>query len=156
VAFQSSAETLRQYETKTSYVLKDEFKEEIYNVTVDSVLVHHGDTVSSVRFGKEPGTLLSASFDFTVCLWKQDTETGVWGVQSTMGAMTGNKHAYFDALFLSPDAILAYTFTGALHLWMRNPEGYWTSHKTVNGHFAEVCDLEWDAEGHFLVTCSLD
>ena len=47
--------------------------------------------------------LLSASYDFTVCIWKEDLETELWSVESTLGAMTGNKHAYFGALFLEDD-----------------------------------------------------
>jgi hypothetical protein len=59
---------------------------------------------------------LSSSFDFTVCVWKADLETGVWSVESTLGAMQGNKHAYFGALFLQDDLeIIAFTFNGALH-----------------------------------------
>ena len=44
--------------------------------------------------------LLSSSFDFTVCVWKADLETSVWSVESTLGAMQGNKHAYYGAQFL--------------------------------------------------------
>jgi hypothetical protein len=43
--------------------------------------------------------LLSSSFDFTVCLWSLN-EDDQWSVISTLGAMTGNKHAYFGAQFL--------------------------------------------------------
>jgi hypothetical protein len=69
--------------------------------------------------------LLSSSFDFTVCVWKSD-RGGVWSVESTLGAMQGNKHAYFGAQFLRSDAeILAYTFSGAMHQW-RRVEGRWT------------------------------
>jgi hypothetical protein len=51
-----------------------------------------------------------------VCVWKADLETGVWSVESTLGAMQGNKHAYFGALFLKDDLeIIAFTFNGAFH-----------------------------------------
>jgi hypothetical protein len=44
--------------------------------------------------------LLSSSFDFTVCVWECELESKQWNVISTLGAMTGNKHAYFGACFL--------------------------------------------------------
>jgi hypothetical protein len=60
-------------------------------------------------------TLLSSSFDFTVSLFRAD-ENEQWQVESTLGALVGNKHAYFGAIFLgSQTEILAYTFGGALH-----------------------------------------
>jgi len=64
--------------------------------------------------------LLSSSFDFTVALWGADLSTEAWSIQSTLGALVGNKHAYFGAIFLIDDnSILAYTYGGALHLWRR-------------------------------------
>lgn len=40
----------------------------------------------------------------------------IWNVESTLGAMVGNKHAYFGAIFLGDDQkILAYTYNGAMH-----------------------------------------
>jgi hypothetical protein len=68
--------------------------------------------------------LLSSSFDFSVCFWKieadynaDENETnGNFVVESTLGAMVGNKHAFFGALFLQDSQnILAYTYGGAIH-----------------------------------------
>jgi len=70
--------------------------------------------------------LISCSFDFTVCVWKADQQTGVWSVESTLGAMQGNKHAYYGAQFLNDDKeIIAYTFNGAMHQWKKSQEGRW-------------------------------
>jgi len=64
--------------------------------------------------------LLSSSFDFTVVFWECDTTTEVWSAESTLGALVGNKHAFFGAMFLgSTDQILAYTYGGAMHQWTR-------------------------------------
>ena len=50
-------------------------------------------------------------------VWKSD-ESGLWQVDSTLGAMAGNKHAFFGAVFLEDDKqILAYTYNGAMHRW---------------------------------------
>lgn len=96
---------LTQYESKTSFVLQDEQESKVYNITLESVLNSHQDSVSSVRWGSlvhEPKSLddfclLSSSFDFTVFVWKADPETSVWNVETRLGAMQGNKHAYFGA-----------------------------------------------------------
>ena len=114
--------------TKTSYVLSLE-GERVYNFTLESVLQHHQEAVSSLEWGvpsqmlaeKRPLRLddlrlLSSSFDFTVCVWWADPQTEAWSVESTLGALVGNKHAYFGAMYLEDtDQILAYTYGGAMH-----------------------------------------
>ena len=99
----------------------------MFNITLESVLQQHSDAISSVEFGIRSDTptnsenplhaycLISSSFDFNVCIWKPD-ETGLWSVETTLGAMVGNKHAFFGAKFLEDDKmILAYTYNGAFH-----------------------------------------
>jgi len=50
-------------------------------------------------------------------VWKPD-ETGMWSVDSTLGAMAGNKHAFYGAQFLEDDQqIMAITYNGAFHQW---------------------------------------
>lgn len=163
---------LQKYESKTSFILKDELETKVYNITLESVLTGHQESVSSVTWGihndrheeskQSPSQLsdfclLSCSFDFTVCVWKPDQETGIWSVESTLGAMQGNKHAYYGAQFLSDDQeILAYTFNGAMHQWKRNQEGRWIPQLTIKGHFGEVTDLDWDQHQVSLITCSQD
>lgn len=98
---------------------------QMYNITLESVIQHHQDAVSSVCWQTEAEegkitdlVLLSSSFDFTVALWKADELTEAWGIDSTLGALIGNKHAYFGAIFLSDSKnILAYTYGGAMHQW---------------------------------------
>jgi len=95
---------LQKYESKTSFIIQDESESVIFNITLDSVLSSHQDSVSSIKWGyvyKNDGSfdrfcLLSASFDFTVCVWKPDVD-GLWSIDSTLGAMAGNKHAFYGA-----------------------------------------------------------
>jgi WD40 repeat protein len=87
-------ETLRQtnitiydeYKTKTSYVIHTE-NEQYYNITLDSVLSGHEDSVSSVRWGYIVSelVLLSSSFDFTVGLWKYNQEHVYTDLNRTSG-----------------------------------------------------------------------
>lgn len=157
---------LKQYESKTSFVLQDDEEGQVYNITLESVLAHHQEAVSSVQWGgltQTPASLndfclLSSSFDFTVCVWKPDVDSGVWSVESTLGAMQGNKHAYYGAQFIKADQeIIAYTFNGAMHQWKRTGEsGKWVPQLTIKGHFGEVTDLDWDQHQASLITCSQD
>ena len=108
-------EWMKQFETKTSFVLRDS-NDIAYNFSLESVLQHHQEAISSVCW-QIPGAvraenrpllisdlrLLSSSFDFNVSLWEADGETEAWSVESTLGAMVGNKHAFFGAIFLNND-----------------------------------------------------
>lgn len=73
---------IAKYQSKTSYILDlGDDSEQVYNVSLYSVLVNHGDAVSSVEWNLIDPTaqlkqitiddisLLSSSFDFTVCIW---------------------------------------------------------------------------------------
>ena len=104
---------MKQFETKTSIVFKDSH-DVAYNFSLESVLQHHQEAISSVCWQvpnsiKAEGRplnindlrLLSSSFDFNVSLWEADRETEAWSVESTLGAMVGNKHAFFGAMFLN-------------------------------------------------------
>lgn len=112
----------KQFETKTSFVLKLA-NNVFYNIKLESVIQHHQEAVSSVAWTtcQHDGlitdlVLLSSSFDFTVALWKADAVTEAWSIDSTLGALVGNKHAFFGAIFLQDhDNILAYTYGGAMH-----------------------------------------
>lgn len=70
VDYKSSEEYLKRYESKTSFVLKDVYKEAVYTITLDSVLINHSKAVSSIVW--MGNKLLSSSFDFTVAVWDID------------------------------------------------------------------------------------
>ena len=74
----------KKYQTKTSFVMDLGEEEALYNFTLESVIVHHAEPVSSVVWGVQADhkegeplklkdlILLSSSFDFSVCLWMAD------------------------------------------------------------------------------------
>ncbi len=68
-------EIFEQYKTKTSYVLKVD-NGKFYNIILDSVLLGHDESVSSIKWAVEKRknsenlVLLSSSFDFTIGLWR--------------------------------------------------------------------------------------
>ena len=135
----------------------------IYNIVLESVIQHHQEAVSSVQWALTEGNafsslvLMSSSFDFTVALWRPDP-SGAWSVESTLGALVGNKHAYFGAIFLgNANHILANTYGGAMHQWSReDSENSWKTQLTIKGHFGPVCDLDWDQHNLSLITASND
>jgi elongator complex protein 2 len=60
---------------------------------------------------------------------------------------------------LDTDNILAYTYNGAMHYWQKSVKDEsetWTPKLTIKGHHGEVNDLDWDPNGHFLLTTSSD
>ena len=64
-----------EYKSKTSYIIKMEKDNnndiEYYNITLESILSGHEDSVSSVQWCKmdEKWCILSSSFDFSVGIW---------------------------------------------------------------------------------------
>ena len=89
---------IEQYQSKTSYLLKlsDDNTAPVYNVALESVLINHQSSVSSVEWAATDEALkrskdaedvclpvksindlqlLSSSFDFTVCLWNIDEDS---------------------------------------------------------------------------------
>lgn len=72
--------------------------------------------------------------------------------------MTGNKHAYFGAIFLdNENSIISYTYTGALYYYTREKSSdIYKSCPIVHGHFGAVTEIAWDKEGKYLLTTSQD
>lgn len=154
-----------EYKSKTSYVIKTD-KDEYFNLILESVLSGHEESVSSVRWGYETSysnarpILLSSSFDFTVGIWKYDSDNNIWNRDVTLGEMVGNKHAFFSAIFIENNSsVLAYTYNGAFYLWRKKDEGKVLEYKSepvIHGHFNTVSDLSFDPSNSFVITTSED
>ena len=52
--------------------------------------------------------------------------------------------------------ILAYSYTGSLHLWWNKDEAYWSSAPAPSGHYDSVRDLTWSPNGSYLLTTGYD
>ena len=151
-----------EYKSKTSYVIQtkiNERKTEYYNITLDSVLSGHEDSVSSVQWGKidENFVILSSSMDFSIGIWTFDKKYNIWDKTYSLGEMIGNKHSFFYATFLnSYKEVLAYSFHGALYYWKMNEEGKYQENPVIHGHFDIVSDIRWDPFNNILFSCSHD
>ena len=157
-----------EYKSKTSYVIKVEKDEnntnlieyDYYNITLESILQGHEDSVSSIQWEKvdeENYYILSSSFDYTVSIWVFDKKHNMWNKEYTLGEMIGNKHQFFYATFLdSYKNILAYSYNGAFYNWKMNNENQYESNLIIHGHFNSVNDIKWDPSKNILFSCSKD
>ncbi|CAH2283887.1 elongator complex 2 [Pelobates cultripes] len=139
-----------------------------YAVTLESVLAGHENAVYAVHWQPsflkdgsivQPMSLLSASMDKTMILWRPDAECGVWLEQVRVGEVGGNTLGFFGCQF-SPDnsMILAHAFHGALHMWKQNSakQDEWMPVVVISGHFNSVQGLRWDPDGNFVITVGSD
>lgn len=133
---------------------------ELYSVSLESVLQGHEGWVSSVHWNKsgEKLQLLSSSADKTLIVWMPDND-GIWSERVRTGEVGGNGFGFFGAKF-SPNgsSIIGHAYYGSLHRWTRDSENdrLWSPSIVTSGHFAEVQDLVWEPQGKFLVTVSHD
>ncbi|XP_072041091.1 elongator complex protein 2-like [Amphiura filiformis] len=146
-----------------------------FAVSLESVMAGHEQWVYEVHWQPaiysgstsrhQEMCLLSASMDKTMIIWRPDEESGVWLDQVRVGEVGGNTLGLYGCQF-SPDgmSIMAHGFQGAIHLWTKlanqNTESQvaerWSPSVAVGGHYDGVQDLDWDPEGTFLVSVSVD
>eukprot|EP00743_Colponemidia_sp_Colp-15_P000855 GILK01000943.1.p1 GENE.GILK01000943.1~~GILK01000943.1.p1 ORF type:complete len:632 (-),score=154.96 GILK01000943.1:158-1855(-) len=108
----------------------------------------------------QPMSLVSASMDRSMMIWKPDPESGIWSAHVTVGLLSGHALGFLGGMF-STDAryILSHGYNGAFHLWKNegDEERYdWRPQVVISGHFNEVEDLDWDPSGNYLVSVSAD
>ena len=123
-----------------------------YTVTTDTILSGHDDKVFGVRWSS-PNELLTASMDKTMIFWEQ--KDNFWSESVRVGEVGGNTLGFLGCALSSHGAFLGYTFSGALHLWSKNSDT-WSHGVVCGGHFGPVQDLDWDPQGHYLVSTSQD
>lgn len=134
--------------------------DELFSVSLESVLQGHEGWVSSVHWHKTESTLqlLSSSADKTLIIWTPDSD-GIWTEKVRTGEVGGNGFGFFGAKF-SPDgkSIIGHAYYGSLHRWNRDADNdrLWSPAIVASGHFAAVQDLVWEPHGKFLVTVSHD
>ena len=125
-----------------------------YNVTLDAVLYGHDDWVYSCRWcplqttpnttQTQPLSLLSASMDKTMILWKPDPVTGVWLEHVRVGEVGGNTLGLYGGIFHPGGRIiLAHGYQGSLHLWKKkstekDEAELWHPIVAPSGHFGPV------------------
>ncbi|KAI9356210.1 quinon protein alcohol dehydrogenase-like superfamily [Zopfochytrium polystomum] len=157
----------RQLSTKAHLVEARNRKK--YMIMFDALLIGHDDWVHSVAWEParmnlegayhQPLSLVSASADKSVIIWRPDRRNSVWVTDVRLGEVGGTSFGYYGARF-SPDGtcLLAHGYHGAVQLWSSESAGslLWKPTVGLGGHFKSVEGLSWSPSGNFVVSTSLD
>lgn len=140
-----------------------------YQVSLESLLIGHEDWVYSVEWqpplmlnGSEyhqPMSILSASMDKTMMIWRPERTTGIWVNAVTVGELSHSALGFYGGHWASDgESILAHGYGGSFHMW-RNigvDAENWQPQKVPSGHFASVSDVAWARSGEYLLSVSHD
>ncbi|XP_078432855.1 elongator protein 2 isoform X3 [Wolffia australiana] len=142
-----------------------------YQVSLESLLIGHEDWVYSVQWHPLlPGStclvqrdqslsILSASMDKTMMIWRPEKTTGIWVNAVTVGELSHCALGFYGAHWgPNGDSILAHGYGGSFHLW--NNAGCdhenWIPKKVPSGHFGAVSDVSWARSGEYFLSVSHD
>jgi len=146
-------------------------------VTFSALLPGHDDWVFTVNFHPcNPESLLSASADASLIIWRPEDTSGIWipetrlgEVSSLKGATTaqGSTGGFWGGLWSrNGDAVFSWGKTGGWRAWWLEDgdseggesEGVkrWLQRNAVGGATRSVKDISWDEQGRWLVSVSLD
>ncbi|XP_010932527.2 elongator complex protein 2 isoform X1 [Elaeis guineensis] len=155
----------------TSYIEGPVFviRSACYQVSLESLLVGHEDWVYSAEWqpplmlnGSEyhqPMSILSASMDKTMMIWRPERTTGIWVNVVTVGELSHSALGFYGGHW-APDgeSILAHSYGGSFHMWRNTgtDSENWQLKKVPSGHFASVSDIAWARSGEYLLSVSHD
>ena len=157
--------------TETIFAIDDKDSTEhkkYFSVQIETILSGHEDKIFGLHWrnritnemNEEPNlSLLSCSMDKTMIVWKQtEDQDGVWTDSVRVGEVGGNTLGFLGCQFgPENEQLLAYSFNGALHLWSYSSKNcIWKPGVAIAGHFSPVEDLDWERQGRYFVTVSLD
>lgn len=142
-----------------------------YQVSLESLLIGHEDWVYSVEWQPplgmpvdgndcfQPQSILSASMDKTMMIWRPERTTGIWVNAVTVGELSHCALGFYGGHW-GPhgDSILAHGYGGAFHMWKNvgiNSEN-WQPQTVPSGHYAAVSDFSWSRSGEYILSVSHD
>lgn len=142
-----------------------------YQVSLESLLIGHEDWVYSVEWQPpsvssgvegsyfQPMSILSASMDKTMMIWKPERTTGLWMNVVTVGELSHCALGFYGGHW-SPtgSSIIAYGYGGSFHLWKNvgSDSDNWQPQRVPSGHFAAVTDIAWARSGKYVLSVSYD
>ncbi|PVU89924.1 hypothetical protein BB559_004865 [Furculomyces boomerangus] len=138
-----------------------------YSLEVESILSGHDGWIHSVNWQSPISSvddlqIVTASGDQSVLLWKPEADSGVWESEVKLGEVGGSNFGFFSAI-LSDDGntVVAIEYHGSLHVW-RNVnknskfDSQWVQDVAPTGHFESVEDIQWEPNGRYLLSHSID
>lgn len=145
----------------------------MWQVSLESLLVGHEDWVYSVKWQPpskisiddnndcwvQPQSILSASMDKTMMIWRPESKTGIWVNEVTVGELSHSALGFYGGLWgPTGDSILAHGYGGSFHLWknMGMSSEQWQPQLVPSGHSAAVLDLGWAKSNQFILSASHD
>ncbi|OKL56929.1 hypothetical protein UA08_07894 [Talaromyces atroroseus] len=142
-----------------------------YSVTFEALLLGHEDWIYTVNWNPSTDAknaqLLSASADNSLTIWEQDPTTGVWVTIERMGELsvqkgstsaTGSTGGFWIGLW-SPDGkqVVSLARTGSWRAWAYDEDlDIWQQRLGISGHVRSVNDIQWEANGAYLLSTSSD
>lgn len=142
-----------------------------YQISLESLLIGHEDWVYSVEWQPplaadvegspyyQPQSILSASMDKTMMIWKPEKKSGIWMNVVTVGELSHCALGFYGGHW-SPDglSILAHGYGGSFHLWKNVGVDFddWKPQKVPSGHFAAVTDVAWGRSSDYILSVSHD
>lgn len=143
-----------------------------YTVTFEALLVGHEDWIYTVRWGPTTAgqmtpTLLSASADNSVAMWRADEISGVWICHTRLGEIsslkgsttaTGSTGGSWIGLW-QPDGtgIASLGRTGSWRRWTYDSKhDMWMQQVGISGHTQEVRSVAWSPDGSYLLSTGSD
>lgn len=142
-----------------------------YQISLESLLIGHEDWVYSVEWQPpspvssegiaycQHQSILSASMDKTMMIWKPEKTSGIWMNVVTVGELSHCALGFYGGHW-SPnaDSILAHGYGGSFHLWRNVGTSLdnWQPQKVPSGHFAAITDIAWGRSGEYLLSVSDD
>lgn len=147
-------------------------KEHKFNVTFEALLIGHEDWIYSARwapvqFDQTSPTLLSASADNSLALWRADSTSGVWICETRLGDIssqkgsttaTGSTGGFWVGLWQpGGQGVASLGRTGSWRRWRYDSSSdAWEQQIAVSGHTQEVRDLAWAKDGSYLLSTGAD
>lgn len=145
----------------------------MWQVSLESLLVGHEDWVYSVKWQPpskisiddnnncwmQPQSILSASMDKTMMVWRPESKTGIWVNEVTVGELSHSALGFYGGLWgPKGDSILAHGYGGSFHLWKNigMSSEQWQPQLVPSGHSAAVLDLGWAKSNQFILSASHD